>query len=89
MHEPQFAAVVDRLREASEHFRVGWASHDVDQFESRERRFEHPVAGTLLLEHHRLEVSDCPELHLVAYTAVPDSGTQSKLDGLLAALPTP
>lgn len=84
VHEPQFAAVVERLRQASEHFRLGWASHDVDQFASRERRFEHPVAGTLLLEHHRLAVSDCPDLHLVAYTAAPGSTTQPKLEALVS-----
>jgi transcriptional regulator with XRE-family HTH domain len=81
--EPPFAAVVERLRAASEHFRRGWASHDVDAFESRERRFEHPTAGTLLLEHHRLEVSDCPELHLVVYTAAAGSRTQRELEALL------
>lgn len=83
VQEPPFAAVIGRLAAASEHFRLGWASHDVDLFESRERRFEHPTAGTLLLEHHRLEVSDCPELHLVVYTAAPGSRTQSKLDSLV------
>lgn len=83
LHEPSFARVTERLQQVSEHFRLGWASHDVDQFTSRERRFEHPVVGTLLLEHHRLAVSDSPDLHLVVYTAVPGSGTQSKLAALL------
>lgn len=84
VHEPAFAEVVDRLQKASEHFRRGWESHEVDQFSSRERQFEHPSAGTLLLEHHRLAVTDCPDLHLVVYTALPDSETAHKLDRLLA-----
>lgn len=85
LHEPAFARVTERLQQVSEHFRLGWASHDVDQFTSRERQFEHPVAGTLLLEHHRLAVSDSPHLHLVVYTAAPGSGMQEKLDMLLGS----
>lgn len=69
VHEPAFADLIGRLQEASEHFRAGWASHDVDQFASTERRFEHPDAGTLMLEHHRLALSDHPDLHLVIYPA--------------------
>lgn len=83
LDEPAFAHVTERLQQVSEHFRLGWASHDVDQFTSRERQFEHPVAGTLLLEHHRLAVSDSTDLHLVVYTAAPGSGTQDKLECLL------
>ena len=83
IQESAFQDVIERLQEASVHFQLGWASHDVDQFTSRERLFEHPLAGTLLLEHHRLAVSDCPDLHLVVYTAAPGSGTQPKLDALL------
>lgn len=88
IHEPPFAAVVEALQDASEHFRHGWASHDVEQFSSRERRFAHPVAGTLLLEHHRVEVSDCPDLHLVVYTATPGSRTHAELESLLRARST-
>lgn len=82
VREPAFAGLVQRLQEASGHFRLGWASHDVEQFTSHERRFEHPQVGSLLLEHHRLSLSDCPDLHLVVYTAVPDTGTSEKLASL-------
>ena len=61
--------LVTRLQAASPHFREGWASHDVDRFSSGERRFEHPVAGTLALEHHQLTPADAPGLQLVVYTA--------------------
>ncbi len=80
--EPAFAEVVEQLRQVSEHFRLGWASHDVEQFASSQRRFEHPRAGTLLLEHHRLDVSDHPDLHVVVYTAAENSDTAAKLAGL-------
>lgn len=83
VHEPAFAKLIQRLHQVSEHFRVGWASHDVDQFASRQRRFEHPRAGTLLLEHHRLALSDHPDLHLVIYTAAPASDTARRIPELV------
>jgi len=83
VHEPVFAELIQRLHDVSEHFRLGWASHDIDQFTSGERRFEHPRAGTLVLEHHRLALSDCPDLHLVIYTAAPGSDTARKIAELV------
>jgi hypothetical protein len=74
--------LVDRLRAASPHFREGWASHDVDRFTSGERRFEHPVVGTLVLEHHQLTPADAPGLQLVVYTAADGTGTAAKLSRL-------
>ncbi|WP_369139782.1 helix-turn-helix transcriptional regulator [Modestobacter versicolor] len=75
VHDPAVVDLVTRLQAASEHFRAGWASHDVDSFSSSERRFEHPRVGSLLLEHHQLTLSDSPDLHLVVYTAA--HGTES------------
>lgn len=66
-------ALIARLSEASAEFRDGWARHDITGFQSRERVFHHPVAGTLVFEHHQLRPSDHPELQLVVYTAVDDS----------------
>lgn len=83
VHEKAFADLIRRLHEVSEHFRVGWASHDVDQFSSTQRRFEHPTAGTLLLEHHRLSLADHPNLHLVIYTAAPGSDTARRVAELV------
>ncbi|MDQ3734665.1 MAG: helix-turn-helix transcriptional regulator [Actinomycetota bacterium] len=83
VHEPAFAELIQRLQAASEHFRAGWASHDVDQFTSTERRFEHPRVGPLMLEHHRLTLSDHPDLHLVVYTAAGDSDSAKKLVTLI------
>jgi len=79
VHEPAFADLIERLQDVSEPFRRGWASHDVDHFTSRERRFHHPGVGELLLEHHRLAPSDNPDLHVVVYTAAPETDTAHKL----------
>lgn len=79
VHEPAFSRLIHKLQNASEHFRTGWASHDVDHFTSSQRRFKHPQAGTLLLEHHRLALSDCPDLHVVIYTATAGTDTAERL----------
>jgi transcriptional regulator with XRE-family HTH domain len=79
LQDPAVVALLARLEAASEHFRAGWASHDVDRFTSGKRRFEHPRVGTLLLEHHQLTPADAPGLQLVVYTAVEDSGAAAKL----------
>ena len=82
IHEPAFVALIDQLKNVSERFRQGWESHNVDHFTSTERNFEHPQVGTLTLEHHRLTLSDYPDLHLVIYTPVPATGTSEKLTAL-------
>lgn len=82
VHAPAFANLIQALQQVSEPFRLGWASHDVDHFASRERRFQHPRVGELLLEHHRLTPSDNADLHVVVYTAAPGTDTASKLAAL-------
>jgi transcriptional regulator with XRE-family HTH domain len=81
--EASVTRLIERLRRASSEFRAGWDSHGVDQFSSSERRFEHPQVGALLLEHHKLELADCPGVHLVVYTAA-DTASASKLAQLCA-----
>jgi transcriptional regulator with XRE-family HTH domain len=77
--DPAVVDLVTRLERASEHFRKGWASHDVDRFSSGERLFEHPVVGSLLLEHHQLTPADAPGLQLVVYTAAEGTDAAEKL----------
>ena len=82
VHQPAFADLITRLQEASPQFQHGWESHDVDHFTSRERRFNHPAAGPMTLEHHRMSLSDRPDLHLVVYTAEPGTSSAEKLTTL-------
>ena len=74
--------LVDRLRAVSPEFREWWASHDVDRFSSGERWFQHPLVGTLRLEHHQLSPADAPGLHLVVYTAAEGTDAAEKLTRL-------
>nr|WP_239521055.1 helix-turn-helix transcriptional regulator [Blastococcus saxobsidens] len=80
--DPGVVDLVTRLQEASPSFREGWASRDVDRFSSTERRFEHPVVGTLVLEHHQVTPADAPGVQVVVYTAVDGTGTAAKLSRL-------
>jgi transcriptional regulator with XRE-family HTH domain len=84
VHDPAVVELIARLQRASAHFRAGWASHDVDQFSSSERRFEHAEVGSLLLEHHQLTLADSPDLHVVVYTAAPGSDSAARLARLTA-----
>jgi transcriptional regulator with XRE-family HTH domain len=85
--EPRFARLIERLLEASQHFRAAWESHDIEWFASQERVYRHPVVGDLYLEPHRMALSDQPDIHVVIYTPVPDTGTSARLRRLVEASP--
>ncbi|MDG3008634.1 helix-turn-helix domain-containing protein [Rhodococcus sp. D2-41] len=78
-------ALVKRIIATSGDFERAWQAHRVERFESRERRFLHPVAGELVFEHHRLIPSDLPDVHLVVYLADHRGDTAAKMRQLLAA----
>jgi transcriptional regulator with XRE-family HTH domain len=56
--DPVIAAVVTRLQSTWEDFARRWAAHDVAPFATTRRLFDHPRAGRLELDHHRLELLD-------------------------------
>jgi len=70
--DPRVTALVDRLAAASPHFREWWPSYDVQGRGGVRKEMDHPAAGTLLLEHSTLLVSDAPELRVVFYTPLDD-----------------
>jgi transcriptional regulator with XRE-family HTH domain len=82
---PSFCRLVERLLDASEAFRAGWESYDIEGFTTRQRTFHHPVVGNLHLEQHRLAPSDHPHLHLVIYTPVLTTDTPQRLRRLIGA----
>jgi transcriptional regulator with XRE-family HTH domain len=81
--QPSFSRLVTRLLDASEAFRAGWESHDIEWFAVQRRIFHHPVAGDLHLEHHRLAPADHPHLRLVIYTPVLTTDTPERLRKLI------
>ncbi|MFB7845113.1 helix-turn-helix transcriptional regulator [Microbacterium sp. NPDC056052] len=60
-------ALIERLLEASDDFRIQWAEHAVERFASRQRVFEHPKDGRRVFEHHSLVPADAPGLTVVMY----------------------
>jgi transcriptional regulator with XRE-family HTH domain len=77
--DPEVSAVVSSLRDASPIFAKLWEARDVSPFNSTRRLFDHPAAGRLELDHHRLAVLDQPGLQLVVYTAAPGSDAVLRL----------
>jgi transcriptional regulator with XRE-family HTH domain len=73
--------LVARLRSASPRFAELWDAKDVSPFVTTRRVFDHPTAGRLELDHHRLAVLDQPGLQLVVYTAAPGSDAVERLRG--------
>lgn len=68
---PGHRAVIARISEASEDFRVHSAELEVSRFSSRRRAFRHRDEGLIEFEHHRLVPSDAVDLHVVMYVPVP------------------
>jgi transcriptional regulator with XRE-family HTH domain len=60
--------LVVELRASSARFAALWDAKDVSPFASTRRTFQHPIAGHLELDHHRLAVLDQPGMQLVVYT---------------------
>ncbi len=83
--EPSYTALVSRLSESSPHFATAWRATGIERFTSRERRFRHPVAGELRLEHHQVAPVDVPDIQIVAYLPVPGSGAAERLRGIVGA----
>lgn len=79
LHRPEVSGLIARLQAASPTFAAAWGDLTVEAFDSRERKFTHPVVGELILESHRLSLSDTPQLGLVVYTAASGTDTHDKL----------
>ena len=77
--DPEVSAVVSSLRAASPRFAQLWEAKDVSPFNTTRRLFDHPAAGRLELDHHRLGVLDQPGMQLVVYTAAPGSDAVLRL----------
>ncbi len=81
--EPEFAALANRLQDASPQARAWWARHDIVALSSGTKRLHHALLGPLDLTHVVLQVADDPEQKLIAFTASdPD---QARIADLISA----
>ena len=78
-NEPRMRALVDLVTAESPEFGVWWAEHDVARFETRLRRFDHPVAGTLTFEYQQLTPAEWPSLRVVTQLPIPGDDSAERL----------
>ena len=77
--DPLMVAMVERLRAVSVDFDRWWAEHDVARFETRLRRFNHPVAGLLTFEYQLLSPAEWPALTVAVQLPVPGDDSAQRL----------
>jgi transcriptional regulator with XRE-family HTH domain len=77
--DPLTVAMIDRLGAASPEFTYWWAEHDVARFETRLRRFNHPIAGLLTFEYQLLAPAEWPALTVAVQLPVPGDDSAQRL----------
>ena len=83
--DAELRALVSRLEATSTTFSTLWHTKDVAPFASTRRVFDHPLAGRLEFDHHRLAVLDQEGAQLVVYTSVEGSDSARRLAAAVAA----
>ncbi len=78
-HDHAMSELVELLIAESDEFARWWPEHDVSGFETRLRRFSHPVAGELTFEYQQLAPAEWPNLRVVAQLAVPGDDSAQRL----------
>jgi hypothetical protein len=81
--DPDFAALVDALNEASEQFRAWWPRHEVLNEQLGTKTVEHPRVGRLVLHHLQSAPTSHPDLRLIQF-APADEATRDALTRLVA-----
>lgn len=74
--DPGVIDLVARLRSASTEFDEWWDRHDVSGFETRLRRFNHPVRGPLVFEYQQLIPAGRADLRVVMQLPVTDDQSE-------------
>ncbi|NND73611.1 MAG: helix-turn-helix domain-containing protein [Ilumatobacter sp.] len=78
-HDETMTELIDLLVGESTEFAAWWPEHDVSGFETRLRRFSHPVAGELTFEYQQLAPVEWPGLRVVAQLPVPGDDSAERL----------
>jgi len=81
--EEWFKRLISDLQRVSPEFRAWWPRHDVRGRNDARKIIEHPLLGRLMFEHTTLQVPTAPELKIMIYTPLPETGTQEKLQRLM------
>ena len=81
--DPDFAALVEALDEASEQFRAWWPRHEVLTEQLGTKIIEHARVGRLVLHHLQSAPTSHPDLRLIQF-APADEATREALTRLVA-----
>lgn len=81
--EEWFKRLVADLQRVSPEFRAWWPRHDVRGRSDAFKEIEHPLVGLLMFEHTTLQVPAMPDLKIMIYTPLPETGTLEKLQQLI------
>ncbi|ATL69797.1 transcriptional regulator [Nocardia terpenica] len=76
--DPEFMTLTEALRAASPEFREWWDEHDIAEFRSARKQFEHPALGLLTLDYTKLSAMEDSQLRVVVYLPA-DAETAAKL----------
>jgi transcriptional regulator with XRE-family HTH domain len=79
LDDHELRSLVERLRSVSEDFERWWLEHDVARFETRLRRFDHPLAGILTFEYQLLTPAEWPMLTVAVQLPVPGDDSAQRL----------
>jgi hypothetical protein len=82
--DPAFDRLTGELLEISEEFADLWARHEVSVPAQGSKGINHPRAGQLTFDHSTLHLPDRPDVRLILHTPQPGSGTEQRLEELLA-----
>jgi transcriptional regulator with XRE-family HTH domain len=83
--EEWFKRLIADLQRVSPEFRAWWPHHNVRGRADAQKTIEHPLVGCLMFEHTTLLVPAQPELKVMIYTPLPQTGTLEKLQQLMAS----
>ncbi len=83
--DPSYAALIERMRNASHDFRTSWPRHEVTPLASGTTRLRHPVLGEITFAHVVLTLADDPECTLVTFVA--SEQDQERIAALLTLAP--
>ncbi|GCE15647.1 helix-turn-helix transcriptional regulator [Tengunoibacter tsumagoiensis] len=81
--EEWFKRLIADLQRVSPEFRAWWPHHNVRGRADAHKTIEHPLVGCLMFEHTTLQVPAQPELKVMIYTPLPQTGTLKKLQQLM------
>ncbi len=83
--EEWFKRLIADLQRVSPEFRAWWPHHNVRGRADTQKTLEHPLVGCLMFEHTTLQVPAQPELKVMIYTPLPQTGTVEKLQQLMVS----